>query len=215
MSTELAITESSPSPPTSRKVIPNRKGITRESMRPREYLTADEVNALSDAAKNSRNPIRDEAIILLGFRHGLRAAEIVSLKWAMVDLKAGILHVRRVKGGTPSTHPLRGPELRVLNQIRGDQEQKGKATEGYVFVSERGGRMTTSNIGKLIGKVGKNAGIPFPIHPHMLRHSCGYYLANDGQDTRAIQHYLGHVNIQHTVRYTEFSPDRFKHFFKD
>ena len=64
-------------------------------------------------------------------------------------------------------------------------------------------------------RAGENAKIKFPVHPHMLRHGCGYKLANDGQDTRAIQHYMGHKNIQHTVRYTELASDRFNGFFKD
>ena len=68
---------------------------------------------------------------------------------------------------------------------------------------------------RMMGRLGKAAKMPFTVHPHMLRHACGYKLANDGQDTRALQHYLGHKNIQHTVRYTELSPERFKNFWKD
>jgi type 1 fimbriae regulatory protein FimB/type 1 fimbriae regulatory protein FimE len=144
------------------------------------------------------------------FRHGLRVSEAVSLRWDQVDLKAGLLHVQRLKHGVPSTHPLRGPELRALRQLRRDWPDGA-----YLFVSERGGPMTASNVRKLVAGAGVLARLSFPIHPHMLRHSTGYKLANDGHDTRALQHYLGHKNIAHTVRYTELAPDRFKGFWRD
>ena len=75
--------------------------------------------------------------------------------------------------------------------------------------------MTTATVRKLMARAGEQAKLPFPVHPHMLRHACGYQLANEGHDTRALQHYLGHKNIQHTVRYTELAPDRFKNFWRD
>ena len=84
-----------------------------------------------------------------------------------------------------------------------------------MFVTERRGPLTDSTARKLVARAGREAGIPFPVHPHMLRHACGFKLANNGHDTRALQHYLGHKNIQHTVRYTELSPTRFKDFWKD
>jgi type 1 fimbriae regulatory protein FimB/type 1 fimbriae regulatory protein FimE len=99
---------------------------------------------------------------------------------------------------------------RRLRQLKRDWPESP-----YLFVSERGGPMTASNVRKLVAKAGQDAGLPFPAHPHMLRHACGYKLANDGHDTRALQHYLGHKNITHTVRYTEMAPDRFKGFWKD
>jgi type 1 fimbriae regulatory protein FimB/type 1 fimbriae regulatory protein FimE len=144
------------------------------------------------------------------YRHGLRVTEAVNLRWEQVDLKAGLLHVQRLKHGVPSTHPLRGPELRALRQLRRDWPDGT-----YLFVSERGGPMTASNVRKLMASAALIASLPFPVHPHMLRHSTGYKLANDGHDTRSLQHYLGHKNIAHTVRYTELVPDRFKGFWKD
>jgi type 1 fimbriae regulatory protein FimB/type 1 fimbriae regulatory protein FimE len=144
------------------------------------------------------------------FRHGLRVTEAVSLRWDQVDLKAGLLHVNRLKNGVPSTHPLRGPELRLLRQLHRDYPEGP-----YLFASERGGPMTASNVRKLVTRCGGAAGLPFPVHPHMLRHTCGYKLANEGHDIRSLQQYLGHRNIQHTVRYTELAPDRFKHFWRD
>jgi type 1 fimbriae regulatory protein FimB/type 1 fimbriae regulatory protein FimE len=121
----------------------------------------------------------------------------------------GRLHVHRVKNGIASVHPIRGDEMRALRKLRRDYPR-----EAYVFVSERGGPISPIGFHRLIQRVGEAAKMPFPIHPHMLRHACGFKLANDGHDTRALQHYLGHRNIQHTVRYTEMAPDRFKDFWR-
>ena len=120
------------------------------------------------------------------------------------------LHVKRLKNGNASTHPLHGPELRALRKI-----QRDYPTFSYVFTGERRGPLTASTVRKMVARAGTAAGLEFPIHPHMFRHAAGYKLANDGQDTRAIQHYLGHRNITHTVRYTDLSPERFKEFWQD
>jgi site-specific recombinase XerD len=97
--------------------------------------------------------------------------------------------------------------LRALRRLQREQEPSP-----HVFQSERGGPMTPKGWNTLFGRIGLRAAMPFPVHPHMLRHGCGFKLANDGHDTRALQHYLGHKNIQHTVRYSELAPDRFKDF---
>jgi integrase len=149
-------------------------------------------------------------MILLGYRHGLRASELCDLQWSQVELATGRLHVRRAKNGTPSVHPLRGEELRALRRL-----QRECGPSPYVFQSERGGPMTPKSFHALFGRIGVWAKMPFPIHPHMLRHGCGYALANAGHDTRPLQAWLGHKNIQHTVRYTELAPDRFKNFWRD
>ena len=182
-----------------------------KDIRVREYLTEQEVNMLMNSAKKTgRHGHRDATLILLAYRHGLRVSELVSLRWDQVDLKQGLLHVNRVKSGTASTHPIRGPEIRALRRL-----QREYPDTPYVFVTERKGPLTTSTVRKLVARAGQKANITFPIHPHMLRHACGFKLANDGQDTRAVQHYLGHKNIQHTVRYTELSAARFNEFWKD
>jgi type 1 fimbriae regulatory protein FimB/type 1 fimbriae regulatory protein FimE len=128
-------------------------------------------------------------MILLAFRHDLRASELVDLQWSQVELDAGRIHVTRAKNGTPSTHPLTGREIRAVRQLRRENLQSR-----FVFNTERGGPFTTDAFLKLIRKAGELAKLPFPVHPHMLRHACGFKLANDGQDTRALQHYLGHKN---------------------
>jgi integrase len=190
--------------------IPPRR-LSNASRRKREYLIPDEVEKLLQAsAKLGRHGARDRTLILLAYRHGLRVSELVALRWDQVDLKAGMLHVARLKNGVASTHPIRGPELRALRELRRDYP-----SSPYLFVSELGGPLTPATVRKLITRAGEKAKLPFPIHPHMLRHSTGYKLANDGQDTRSIQQYLGHRNITHTVRYTELSPERFKGFWKD
>ena len=191
------------------KVPPKR--LPNAALRPREYLTPKEVERLIDAArKRGRYGQRDATLILLAYRHALRVKELVELEWSSVDFDHQVLHVRRAKNGVPSVHPLRAVELRALRQLR-----KAFPEAAYVCMSERGTPMTESNVRKMIAAAGKEAGFAFGIHPHMLRHSAGFKLANAGHDTRAIQYYLGHKNIQHTVRYTEMAATRFKDFWKD
>jgi type 1 fimbriae regulatory protein FimE len=146
------------------------------------------------------------------FRHALRVSEAVALRWDQIDLKKGLLHVSRIKNGLDATHPLRGIELRALRQLKHDYDGDNAT---YVFMSQKGAPLSTRTVHELIARAGENAGFKFTIHPHMLRHSTGFYLANNGQDTRAIQGYLGHANIMHTVKYTELAPNRFKDFWKD
>lgn len=179
--------------------------------RSREYLTQQEVAQLMEAAGSvGRHGHRDRTLILLAYRHGLRVTEIVNLRWDQIDLAEGLIHVNRLKRGNSSVHPMREAEVRALRELQGEYPQLF-----HVFTSERKAPLTPDAIRKIIGRAGKVAGLPFVTHPHMLRHACGYKLAQDGQDTRAIQHYLGHRNIQHTVRYTQLSPERFKGFWKD
>ena len=198
-------------PPTTvkRKVTPHRP--KNADVRTREYLTEKEVEQLIKGCEGNRRPHRDQTMILLAFRHGLRASELCDLQWTQVDFAAATLAVTRAKHGTPSTHPLTGRELRALRRLH--REAEGKSS--FLFVSERGSPMTVSNFQKLISRAGEAAGLEIKAHPHMLRHGCGFHQANAGRDTRSLQAYLGHKNIQHTVRYSELSPSRFKNFWKD
>ena len=149
-------------------------------------------------------------MILVAYRHGLRASELVDLRWDQVDFDAATLHVRRVKAGTPATHPLTGIEMRALRRL-----QRESASSPFVFVSDRRAPFTTAGFARMLERAAEAAGLKIKVHPHMLRHACGFKLANDGVDTRALQAYLGHKNIQHTVRYTELAPTRFKNFWRD
>jgi len=162
------------------------------------------------AAGGNRHGHRDATMVLLTYRHGLRASELSALRWEQADLVHGLLHVARVKNGMPSVHPLTGKELRALRRLQREQEP-GR----YVFLSERGAPMSPVGFRRMLERLGKAAKMAFGVHPHMLRHACGFKLANQGVDTRSLQHYLGHKNIQHTVRYTELSSDRFKGWWKD
>ncbi|MBF0620940.1 MAG: tyrosine-type recombinase/integrase [Magnetococcales bacterium] len=191
-----------PSPPRRQRNI---------DLRSREYLTPNEVESLIRAARRQgRHGHRDATMILLAYSHGLRVSELTTMKWNQVDLKQSLLHVHRLKNGQPSTHPLRGSEIRALRKV-----SRNYPDQHFVFISERKGPITPARFRKIVYRAGEKAKIGMPIHPHMLRHSIGFKLANDGQDTRAIQHYLGHRNIQHTVRYTQLSPERFKDFWND
>jgi type 1 fimbriae regulatory protein FimB/type 1 fimbriae regulatory protein FimE len=191
-----------------RTVAPTRP--PNADLRTREYLTEAEVERLMNAAKGNRWSHRDATMILVAYRHGLRASELVDLRWNQVEFASGALHVRRVKQGTPSTHPILGDELRALRRLQRDQEPKSP----FVFTSERGAPFSTAGFARMVERAGNEAKLTFKAHPHMLRHACGYALANKGHDTRALQAYLGHRNIQHTVRYTELSPARFKDFWR-
>jgi len=174
---------------------------------PRDYLTEREVERLMDAARENRWGHRDATAILVAFRHGLRASELVGLRWDDIDWQTSTLHVRRSKGGIGTRQPLAARELRALRRLQRE------ASGVHIFVSERGAPLSVAGYQRMVARAGER--FPFLIHSHMLRHSCGYKLANDGHDTRAIQHYLGHRSIASTVRYTTMSPHRFRGFWKD
>ena len=149
-------------------------------------------------------------MVLLAYRHGLRAAEVVDLRWEQIDFKTASLHIRRAKNGTPATHPLSGREMRELRR-----HQRESAQSPFVFVSERGAPLSAPGFSRMVERVAVEVGLGIKAHAHMLRPACGYKLANDGHDTRAIQAYLGHRNIQNTTRYTALAPQRFKEFCRD
>jgi site-specific recombinase XerD len=190
--------------------------VTVRSPAPREYLTEREVERLIKAASENRWGHRDATAILIAYRHGLRASEVVALRWDDIDLQTGRLHVRRAKGGAASVHPIGARESRALRKLqRGRLLAASTMSSPYVFVSERGSPLSVAGYQRMVARAGEAARFSLLVHSHMLRHGCGYKLANDGQDTRAIQHYLGHRSIASTVRYTALAPDRFKGFWKD
>jgi integrase len=145
-----------------------------------------------EAATGNGYGYRDATMILVAYRHGLRASD-----WEQVDLRTATLHVRRVKKGIPSTHLILGDELRALRRLQREQEPKSP----FVFTSERGAPFTIAGFARMLEWAGAVATLPFKAHPHMLKHACGYALANRGHDTRALQAYLGHAAIKfdHTV----------------
>jgi integrase len=180
------------------------------ALRTREHLTLGEVERLIEIASGNRQGQRDSLMLLLAFRHGLRAAEVCDLRWEQIDFATATLHVRRIKHGTPATHPLTGREMRALRK-----HQRESARSAFVFVSERGAPLSAPGFSRMVERAGRAAKLGIKVHAHMLRHACGYALANAGHDTRALQAYLGHANIQNTTRYTALAQDRFARFWRD
>lgn len=187
----------------------NRPPVKRPhaESRTREYLEPKEVEAVRLAAKDNRHGLRDSLIIAMAYRHGLRVTEVVNLRWENINFERATIFVDRAKQGDDSRQPLSGEEMRALRQLRREYPDFPfvfctRTKDGLVPLAENG-------VFKMVQRAGKKAGLPFPIHPHMLRHSCGYNLANNGVDVRVIQDYLGHKNIQHTVRYTKLAENRF------
>ncbi len=177
----------------------------------RIFLTESEADLLiASAGQVGRNRHRDRTMLLIAYSHGLRVSELANLTWTQVDLEAGNIYVNRVKNGVPSTHPLRSKEIRALRKIKKDYPHSR-----HVFVSERGAPLTPRTVQHIVKRAGQKASLDINVHPHMLRHGCGYRLANRGIDTRSIQAYLGHRNIQNTTKYTELSPSRFNNFWED
>ena len=170
-------------------------------MHDRKHLVAAEVEKLLEAAKDSRNAAHDRCLLLLMFRHGLRVSEACGLLLSQVDTESRVLHVARLKHGLSTTHPLRGDELRVIKAWLAERARMKPETDAF-FISERRGPLSRKTAWLAIRTYGERAGLPVEAHPHMLRHACGFALADQGADTRLIQDYLGHRNIQHTVRYT-------------
>ena len=184
-----------------------------EELRPREYLTIQEVERLLAAVgSHGRKRLRNRLLILMLFSHGLRVSEACELRWGQIDLENQEIYVRRKKNGKPAVHPLRREEIDLLYDFC-----RIPPASQWVFCSEReaGKPMTTANVRKIVFAAGKRAGFHYPLHPHQLRHACGYYLASRGFDTRLIQDYLGHRQIRHTVLYTELAPGRFKGIWEE
>jgi type 1 fimbriae regulatory protein FimB/type 1 fimbriae regulatory protein FimE len=175
-------------------------------------LIPDEVEKLLKSARENRYGVRDHALLLAMWTHGLRVVEALWTVWPDFDLERGIFHVRREKGSLSGDHPLRGVEIRALRQLKRD----GPTSADFVFASERGGQLTARGVQLMVERLAVRAGLgSLNVHPHMFRHSCGYYLAERGQDLRVIQAYLGHANIRHTVRYTHLSARKFQRLWDD
>jgi type 1 fimbriae regulatory protein FimB len=174
----------------------------------KNFLTEPEMSRLLQAAKQGRYGIRDYALLLVGYRHGLRVSELVGIRLDHLRVDEGKLWVKRLKGSLDTDQPMQGETLRAARAWLRIREGMRWHNLPWLFVSERGA-MSRKAVNYLIAKAAQDAGMPH-VHPHMLRHSCGYALANKGTDTRLIQDYLGHRNIQHTVRYTKIAAKRFE-----
>jgi site-specific recombinase XerD len=179
------------------------KRWSHQASRTREHLRPDEVEQLITAARKQRHGHRDATLLLVMWRHGLRCAEAAALEWSAIDLKAGSIYIRRVKGSRSGEHYLEGDEIRALRRLQREQPHGSR----FLWMSERGGPMSTAAIAKLVERLGAKVLPELKPHPHMLRHACGYALASKGVDTRRIQDWLGHRDIRHTAHYTALSPE--------
>jgi type 1 fimbriae regulatory protein FimB len=187
--------------------------ILDKMMSDRKHLVSAEVEKLLAATKGTRHETRDRCLVLLMFRHGLRVSEACGLRLSQVDTDSRVLHVMRLKEGLSTTHPLRGDELRAIKAWLAARAKMQPETDAF-FISERRGPLSRKTAWLMIRDYGRRAGLPVEAHPHMLRHACGFALADQGADTRLIQDYLGHRNIQHTVRYTATNPARFERLWR-
>jgi type 1 fimbriae regulatory protein FimB len=173
--------------------------------RAKDFLNEGEITALLDAAKGGRHGARDHLLLLVMFRHGLRVSETVAFRRDEVDLDRARLWVRRLKGGLSVEQPIAGDELRAFRRYFASRED----SLPWLFISERGQPLTRQSVNYLIATAAVRAGLQ-PVHPHMLRHSCGFALADKGYDLRLIQDYLGHRDPRHTVHYTRVAGRRFE-----
>lgn len=197
-------------PTTEKRTVEAPGRAANADYRSREYLTPKEVGKLRTAAAKNRWGHRDATMILMAYQHGLRASELCDLQWTDVDFDGARLHIRRRKDGVTGAHPINGEELRALRRLKREQEPQSQ----WVFATERGGPFTTAGFNRMIERAGEAAGLgELKPHAHMLRHSAGYKLANDGRDTRLIQDYMGHKSIASTARYTALAAGRFKGLF--
>ena len=179
--------------------------VTDAHERRRDFLGEAEVAALLDGAKAGRHGVRDHLLLLTMYRHGLRVSEAVGLRRDEVDLDRARLWVRRLKNGLSVEQPIAGDELRALRRYPATR----KDALPWLFLSERGQPLTRQSVNYLITAAAIRTGVA-PVHPHMLRHSCGFALADKGHHLRLIQDYLGHRDPKHTVHYTRIAGSRFE-----
>jgi integrase len=190
---------------TGHNVKSGRAAAADAHERAKDFLTEAEVAALLDAAKAARHGVRDHLLALMMYRHGLRVSEAIDLRRGEVDLDRARLWVRRLKNGLSVEQPIAGDELRAIKRHLATRSD----ALPWLFVSERGQPFTRQSVNYLLAAAAARAGLP-PVRPHMLRHSCGFYLANKGYDLRLIQDYLGHREPKHTAHYTRTAAYRFE-----
>ena len=175
----------------------------------RNFLTQNEIESLLNAANSGPHAARNDCLTLLCFLHGFRASEICRLRISDIDLRSKCIYIHRLKKGFSTTHPLLNKEIQALKRWLDIRDEYPQSTSEWLFLSRKGNPLSRQQFYQIISASGDQAGLPLEIHPHMLRHSCGFALANMGIDTRLIQDYLGHRNIRHTVWYTASNAGRF------
>lgn len=179
-------------------------------MTQRKFLTEKEVELMIASVPTGKHCIRDKCMLLMCFVHGLRVSELAQLRVQDVKLEEQIIYISRLKNGLSVQHPLQKKEAQALkNWMRRRSAYLGCESD-YLFLSMQGKKLSRQQLYRIFSRAGKNANVNVEVHPHMFRHACGYALANRGCDTRLIQDYLGHRNIQNTVIYTAANAARFK-----
>ncbi|MDI6539864.1 tyrosine-type DNA invertase [Pantoea ananatis] len=181
----------------------------------RRFLTRNEVNALLTAGLYGRHGVRNHALIFMAFRHGFRISELLSIRLCDIDLISKQIYVRRLKNGFSTIHPFDDKEFKIIQVWLDVRKTYSCAIRSdFLFLSDRQPHLSRKQAWAIIRDCGLRAEMAVVTHPHMLRHACGYTLANEGADTRLIQDYLGHKNIRHTVHYTKSNPERFSVFLQ-
>lgn len=188
-----------------RNVKSNKKGTTNAHEREKDFLSDVEIKSLLEAAKKSRYPKRNYLLLLMIYRHGLRVSEAINIKKTDLNLKESRIWISRLKSGLSVEHPISGDELRALKRYFSFR----KDNLPWLFVNERGTPLTRQAVNYIVTTTAKRAELE-NVHPHTLRHSCGFYLANKGYDLRLIQDYLGHRDPKHTAHYTRVVSQRFE-----
>lgn len=179
-------------------------------MKTRRYITQGEWNTLMRSIPDTKESVRDRCILTMMYIHGLRVSELANIQLSCLSLESNEIYIRRIKNGFSTTHPIQNEEkVLLLRWLKLRQEKLGEKTSPWLFISARRQRISRQQVYTLVREYGGIADLPVRLHPHVLRHSCGYALANQGLDTRLIQDYLGHRNIRHTVHYTASNCKRF------
>ncbi|MEO1282917.1 MAG: tyrosine-type recombinase/integrase [Pseudomonadota bacterium] len=158
-----------------------------------DYLTENEVMKLVAGARASRNAERDQLPIFMLFRHGYRESELIMTRRNWIDLQKAVIWIERLKRGMSRYHPLAGDELRRMRKYLRSREDDLP----WLFVSERCQPLSPRSVRRIVADAAKTANLQH-VHPHMLRHSCGFHLRERGHDIRMIQEYLGHASITST-----------------
>ena len=191
--------------------VTDRHETTDRHERGPNFITADEHKQLLIGAGRLRHPERNRLLIMLLYRHGLRESEAVGLYLRDLNLARARLWVRRLKNGLSTEHPIADDELRLLRRYLRVRD----SSLPWLFINGQQGQLSRHSVIYVLQQAAEQGGIARRITPHMLRHGCGYYLANRGHDLRVIQDYLGHRDPRHTARYTRTAAHRFQNLWAD
>ncbi len=168
---------------------------------PSSRLTPLEVQKILAAARSARHGVRDYAMLLTLYHHGLRVSELCRLTQADLDLEGRQIWIERLKGGRPGAHPVPENEAEALTAYLEERRAEESLDLPALFLNERGSPLSRNAVYYLIRRAGENAEIGRPLYPHLFRHAAGYKLASDGHDVRLIQEYLGLRSARSALRF--------------